>query len=99
MAASKKTKSGGTSARKTTGRRTRKTEIKLDGNRLVEALTAAGLDPKRLDVERTIGKAASATAARRAFRDADITELDSRLRAAGTTAAKPQWKVGVVVEF
>ena len=52
-------------------------DVEIDGNKLVGQLTRAGLDPTKLDLPAIVGRP----------RGLDITELESRLRAAGNAKA------------
>ena len=52
-------------------------DVEIDGNKLVGQLTRAGLDTTKLDLPAIVGRP----------RGLDITELESRLRAAGNAKA------------
>lgn len=64
--------------------RVTKADITMDGNRMVETLKKAGLDPSRLNLKEVVGPGV------------DIEELQSRLRATGTPTAA-RWEVRITV--
>jgi hypothetical protein len=61
-------------------------EVRLDGQKLLNSLQRAGLDPKKLDLVQLIGKRA------------DIAELQARLTGTGV-AKKSEWPDVTIVIF
>jgi hypothetical protein len=64
-------------------------QFSLDGNQLLGSLTKAGLDPKKLDLAKLLGRGVSAL---------DIRELETLLHSADA-AQKAKWKASVKGTF